>query len=84
MDQTPLSLPMYNINTPYMDNPASRVNWGAADMFDAGIMGDFSTCNPLDVETRGQDGQMHHDGLQVFHKNASGGACFDDSAFRSL
>ena len=84
MDQTPLSLPMYNINTPYMDNPASRVNWGAADMFDAGIMGDFNTCNPLDVENQDRDGQMRHDGLQVYRKNASGGACFDDSAFRSL
>ena len=84
MDQTPLSLPMYNINTPYMDNPASTVDWGAADMFDPGIMGDFSTCNPLDLENLNQDGQVRHDGLQVYRKNASGGACFDDSAFRSL
>ena len=84
MDQTPLSLPMYNINTPYMDNPASRVDWGAADMFDPGIMGDFSTCNPLDLENLNQDGQVRHDGLQVYRKNASGGACFDDSAFCPL
>ena len=84
MDQTPLTLPMYNINTPYMDNPASRVDWGAADMFDPGMMGDFSTCNPLDLENLNQDGQVRHDGLQVYHKNASGRACFDDSAFRSL
>ena len=83
MDQTPFSLPMYNINTPYIDNPASSVNWGAADLFDAGIMGDFSTCNPLDVENRSQDGQVRHNGLPVYHKNASGGPCFDDSAFRS-
>ena len=84
MDQTPLSLPIYNINTPYMDNPALRVDWGAADMFDTGMMGDLSTCNPLDLENLNQEGQVRHDGLQVYHKNASGGACFDDSAFRSL
>ena len=85
MEQMASTIAPYNLNTTCADNPGLRINWTGQDVLDNVMTTDFSTCNPLDVENREIfDEPFGYNGLQVYHKDSRGGACFDDSVFRSL
>ena len=86
-DQTQFAFPnsTYNVNAPFMDASGSRLNWGSADMLDPTVMSDFNTCDPMELENKNFDGGLgiRREGSQVYQKNTTGGAFFDDSAFRT-
>ena len=80
-DQTQFTFPAYATNTPFVDASGLNLHLGQTEMLEPLAISDFNTCDPMDVENKAFDGGLRHEGLQIYQRNTSTAACFDDSAF---